>query len=219
MQRRPHDAGQDHPDHRIRWPRSDEARRAARGRPRPRRDPHPPPCLRAELHRRVPAHGAVQEPAAADDGHGSGRRGRGGGRGCVAPEDGRPRGLCQQPAGLVQPGACHAGEDGVPPARCHRLRHRRGDDAQGPDGAVPAEAHAAARRAAGRRLRALPCRRRRRGPDRLPVGQGAGAATDRHRGQRCQVPAGAGAWRGTCHQLQHGRLRRARQGRSPAARA
>ena len=62
------------------------------------------------------------------------------------------------------------------------------------------------------RLRALPRRGRRRGPDRLPMGQGAGPAADRHRRQRRQVPAGAGAWRGACHQLRQGRLRRARQG-------
>ena len=60
--------------------------------------------------------------------------------------------------------------------------------------------------------RAVPCRRRRRRPDRLPVGQGAGPAADRHRRQRRQVPAGAGAWRGACHQLRQGRLRRPRQG-------
>ena len=62
------------------------------------------------------------------------------------------------------------------------------------------------------RLRALPCRGRRRRPDRLPMGQGAGPAADRHRRQRRQVPAGAGAWRGACHQLRQGGLRRARQG-------
>ena len=47
------------------------------------------------------------------------------------------------------------------------------------------------------RFRALPRRRWRRGPDRLPVGEGAGPATDRHRRQRLQVPAGARARRGT----------------------
>ena len=65
---------------------------------------------------------------------------------------------------------------------------------------------------AGRRLRAVPRRGRRRRPDRLPMGQGAGPAADRHRRQRRQVPAGAGARRGARHQLREGRLRRARQG-------
>ena len=49
----------------------------------------------------------------------------------------------------------------------------RGDDAQGHDGAVPAQEHAAARWPAGGRRRAVACGRRRRGPDRLPMGQGA----------------------------------------------
>ena len=50
----------------------------------------------------------------------------------------RPRRLRQQPAGQLQRGARDAGEERGAAARRHRLRDRRGDDAQGPDGAVPA---------------------------------------------------------------------------------
>jgi NADPH2:quinone reductase len=51
-------------------------------------------------------------------------------------------------------------------------------------------------RACSRRPCAVPCRRRRRGPDRLPVGQGAGPAADRHRRhgrQMCQLALANGA--------------------------
>ena len=196
----------------VRRPRGDAPRRPAGRRARPGRDPHPPPRLRPELHRRLPAHRPVREPAAADAGHGGRRRRRGGGRGRHAPEGRRPRRLRQQPAGQLQRGARDAGQDGVQAARRHRLRHRRRHDAQGPDGAVPAEEDAAGRGPAAGRLRAVPRRGRRRRPDRLPVGQGAGAAADRHRRQRRQCAAGARARRGACHRLQQGGLRRARQG-------
>ena len=101
----------------------------------------------------------------------------------------------------------------VQPARRHRLRDRRGDDAEGPDRAVPAEADAAAGRAAGRRLRAVPCRRRRRRPDRLPVGQGARPAADRHGRQR-RPSAQLALEHGAAHAINYaqGGLRRARQG-------
>jgi NADPH2:quinone reductase len=83
----------------------------------------------------------------------------------------------------------------VQAARRHQLRDRRGHDAQGPDGAIPAQEDAAGGRPAARRPCAVPCRRRRRGPDRLPVGQGAGlqligtAGTD----AKCQLALANGA--------------------------
>ena len=59
------------------------------------------------------------------------------------------------------------------------LRDRRGDDAEGPDGPVPAAAHLQG--AAGRHD-PDPCRGRRRRPDRVPVGQAP--RRDRHRHRR-----------------------------------
>ena len=88
----------------------------------------------------------------------------------------------------------------------------RRDDAQGPDGAVPAQAHAAAGRARAGRLHPVARGRGRRRADRVPVGQGDGAAADRHRRQRGEVRAGAGAWRRACDRLPH------RQTSSPASR-
>ena len=60
--------------------------------------------------------------------------------------------------------------------------------------------------------RAVPCGRRRRRPDRLPVGQGARSAADRHRRLRRKVRAGRRERRGLHDQLPHRRLRRSRQG-------
>ena len=65
---------------------------------------------------------------------------------------------------------------------------------------------------AARRLRALPCGRRRRRPDRLPVGERARPAADRHRRLRREVRAGARERRGLHDQLPHRGLRRAGQG-------
>ena len=123
------------------------------------------------------------------------------------------------PPGSLLRGARDARQERVQAARRDQFRHRRGHDAQGPDRAVPAEAHAAAGRPEGGRLRAVPCRRRRRRPDRLPVGQGPGPAADRHRGLRREVRAGQGARRRPRHQL-HARKTSSRGSRrSPAARA
>jgi NADPH2:quinone reductase len=47
------------------------------------------------------------------------------------------------PPGSLLRAARDAGQDGLQAARCHQLRDRRGDDAQGPDCAVPAEEDAA----------------------------------------------------------------------------
>ena len=95
------------------------------------------------------------------------------GEGVTHLKAGRPRRLREPAAGRLQRGARDAGQVRVQAARRDLLRDRRGDDAQGPDGAVPAEEDAAARRPAAGRLRALPRRGRRCRPDRLPVGQGA----------------------------------------------
>ena len=62
----------------------------------------------------------------------------------------RPRRLCQQPAGQLLRCAADAGAQRLPPARRHRFRHRRGDDAQGPDRPVPAEKDPAGRGACSR---------------------------------------------------------------------
>ena len=109
------------------------------GEPGPGRDPHPPHRDRPEFHRRLPAHGPVPDAAAADARHGRRRRRRGGGRGRHAPEGGRPRRLRQQPAGRLLRSARDAGQDRC--ASCPTriaFDDRRGDDAQGPDRAVPA---------------------------------------------------------------------------------
>jgi NADPH2:quinone reductase len=54
------------------------------------------------------------------------------------------------------------------------FRYRRGHDAQGPDGPVPAAQNAAARGLHAGRLCAVPCRSGRCGADRLPVGAALG---------------------------------------------
>jgi len=59
------------------------------------------------------------------------------------PAGGRPCGLCQQPARQLLRGAGDAGQVRVQAARWHWFRYRRGHDAQGPDGPVPAAPHPA----------------------------------------------------------------------------
>ena len=130
--------------------------------------------------------------AAAAARHGGRGRGRGGGRGRHAPEGRRPCRLCQPAARRLLRAARDAGQVRLQAARRDLLRDRRGHDAQGPDGAVPAEEDLAGRGPAAGRLHPLPRGRRRRGPDRLPVGQGPRPAAHRHGRHRRQVPAGAG---------------------------
>ena len=130
-----------------------------------------------------------------------------------APEGGRPRGLLRRAAGrlLRWRGSC-----------------RRGTSCRLPD-AISFETGAAMMLkglttqylfkrtrpqedlVAGR-LHRLPCRRRRRRPDRLPVGPGARPEADRHGRQRREVRPGARQRRRLHHQLPHRGLRRAGQG-------
>ena len=182
-------------------------------RARPGRDPHPPPRLRPELHRRLPAHRPVPEPAAAGAGHGRRRRRRGGGRGRDAPEGGRPRRLRQPPAGQLLRGARDAGQ--VRGASCPtRIDFEtgaammlKGLTAQYllkktlPQGGLQAGDFVLFHAAAGG-VGLIACQ----------WARGAGPAADRHRRQRRQVRAGAGARRGARHQLPQRGLRRAREG-------
>ena len=124
------------------------------------------------------------------------------GAGVTHLQAGRPRRLCRPAAG--QPTAearVMPAEARVQAARRDRLRDRRGDDAQGPDGAVPAQAHAAAGRlqpgeivlfhAAAGGVGLIACQ----------WAQRAGRAADRHRRLRREVRAREGARRGARHQL------------------
>ena len=189
------------------------------GEPGPGRNPHPPPRLRRQLHRRLPSHRPVPAAAAARARHGRRRHRRGGRRRRHAPEGRRPRRLREPAAGRLRHGARHAGEVRRQAARRDRLRDRRRDDAQGPDRAVPAAQDAAAGRSAGGRLRAVPCRGRRRRPDRVPVGEGARPAADRHGRLDRQVRAGAGARRRATRSTTRPTTSSPASRRSPAARA
>ena len=140
------------------------------------------------------------------------------GEGVTHLQVGRPRRLCQQPAGQLQRSARDAGQD----AWC-----KLPDDIDFETGAammlkgltaqyllrrtLPVEGlqpgdfvlfHAAAGGV---------------GPDRLPVGQGAGPAADRHRRRRRQVRAGAGARRRARDRLHQARTSSPGSRRSPAA--
>ena len=103
-----------------------------------------------------------------------GRRGRQGRQGFQAR---RPRRLCHDDR-LLRRGAQCRGQAPRQTAARDLLRHRRGDDAQGPDGAISAAPDLQGARG---RHDPGPCRGGRRRADPLPMGQGAGRDRHRHR--------------------------------------
>ena len=148
-----------------------------------RRGDGAPPCGRAQFHRHLSSHRSLSLAAAIR--HRSGRRrgGRSGRRWRARSQGWRPRRLCRRPARCLCPGAQHSGAPAAQTARCHRLQDGGGDAAAGPDGDLPVTSHLSR---PARRCRADPRRCRRRRPDCLPDGEGAGCDGDRHGRFRCQ---------------------------------
>ena len=150
--------------------------RGRRARPGPgARAPH---LRRGQLHRHLLPHRPLSAAAAQRARLGRGRRGRGGRPGRHRHPRRRPRRLSARAAGRLFGRARDAGRRADPAARRRLGPHRRDADDEGHDGAVPVPAGLSAQ---GRRDDPLPRGRRRRRPDRLPVGAGARRHHDRHR--------------------------------------
>jgi hypothetical protein len=142
--------------------------------------------------------GALSAGDAACDGHGGRRRDRGRGRGVTHLKPGTAPPMPRCPARRLYRSPRHECRAGLPAARRHLDRGRRGDDAQGADDALPVPPHDAHR---ARATRPFPCRGRRCRPDGLPMGRVGGHPADRHRGHGRQMPACPRS-RGRClHQL------------------
>ena len=162
---------------------------------------------RDQLRRRLQSHRPLQDPAAL-----YARR-----RGCRhrglrwprhhACETRRP-GRLFRAARLLRRGAHPAGRPADQDTRRDRLQDRRGDDAEGADGAVSPAPDLPGEEG---RHDPLPRSRRRRRVDRRPVGEPSRRDRHRHRRVGGEGEARQGARLPSRHQLQDGELRRARR--------
>ena len=170
---------------------------------------HPPDGLRAQLHRRLLPHGALQGAVDAGDSRQRGCRRRRGGRGRGDQRRGRRPGRLLHEHRELRAAARDSLQAARQGARRYRRRAGSGDDAQGMYGAVPDPPHAS--RGGGG-----DCSLSRRGgrvrSHRLPVAQAS--RRDRHRngwipreGRACQ-----GARMRPHHRVYAGELHRAGPG-------
>ncbi len=174
--------------------------RSRPGQAGPGRGPAAPHGDRAELHRHLCAHRALQDGHdALHAGHGSRGRCRGCRSRCHRPRRRRPHGLCHRRSRRLCRAAGHERGGARQAAGRHLRRSGRSADAQGHDGRDAALPHGAGE---GRRRRADPCRRRRCRPAARRLGEIARLHRDRRRLERREGGQGPRCRRRPCHRHQ-----------------